>query len=180
MKIKLKGLFLLAFIALAQTSCQSDNDNKNDDNNGNDIYNSASERDSGTDDDVAAGLAEKQDPMGGNMCFEQKTADVKTTLNLTINGNEVFGLMDIAPGKKEPLHGTVAGIRVGNTLAVTYNYMMEGTEAAEEKRFKLKGDKLWVMIGEMTEKDGVYRFKDPEKGEYRESLDKVECLLGAK
>ncbi len=163
MSFKLLPFF--AFITLTALACEPEPTTRRNDN-GEEI--------------VAKELAETEDPQGGNMCFEQNEEGVKTTLNLTINGGEVSGIMSVVPNGKNASSGTLVGTREGNILKVVYNYTIEGSAEAEEKQFKLDGDKLWIMIGEMTQKEDFYRFKDRSKGEYRESLAKVECVLGAK
>ena len=163
MSFKLLPFF--AFITLIAVACESESTPTKNEADG---------------ESVAKELVETEDPQGGNMCFEQTEQGVKTTLNLTLNGNEVSGVMDVIPDGKDASNGTIIGTREGNILKVVYNYTIEGSAEVEEKQFKLDGNKLWIMIGEMTQKDDFYRFKDRSKGEYRESLSKIECILGAK
>lgn len=99
-----------------------------------------------------------------------------TFINLTIAGIKVTGEMHWHPFEKDGGHGTLSGMRQGNTLRVRYDYTIEGANQSEDMIFLLEPGKLTKKVGELEEDgNGHFKLKDPASAEFKEELKRVVC-----
>lgn len=110
------------------------------------------------------------------LCFELVFNKVDiTTVQMTVKGDSVTGEMHWHPHEKDGSHGTLKGIKKGNTITADYDYMIEGSSQIEEVIFILEGDKLIQMTGELVEKGNKMVLKDPSKAKKDEVFSKANC-----
>lgn len=113
-----------------------------------------------------------------NYCFLQVFKKDTTRVNLTINGTDVKGTMDILPYQKDSARGTLQGTKNENgELEVLYSYMIEGNNQTETKILKVENDKLLIKKGELLDlkNDGNLTYKDVSKAKFSEEIPKTEC-----
>ena len=113
-----------------------------------------------------------------NFCFLQVFKQDTTRVNLTINGTDVKGTMDILPYQKDSARGTLQGTKNENgELEVLYSYMIEGNNQTETKILKVENDKLLIKKGELLDlkNDGNLTYKDVSKAKFSEEIPKTEC-----
>ncbi len=108
-------------------------------------------------------------------CFLAALNRDTTRVTLTIVGDNVTGEMIWNPYQKDGAKGTLTGTKTGNTITADYNYMIEGNQQQEEKRFVLEGDKLLEKGGPLTDKAGKMVLTNPAKATTRTTLTKVAC-----
>ncbi len=110
------------------------------------------------------------------MCFllvENKVDSTKVSLKTA--GNEVMGEMAWLPHEKDAAIGKLKGSRVGDTLKLTYDYVIEGSAQQEQKWFLLKDGALSMGEGELVDKNGKIEYKDTKKIKFGAPFTKVEC-----
>lgn len=110
------------------------------------------------------------------LCFEYifNKKDI-TTVQLVVKGDNITGDMHWHPYEKDGAHGTLKGVKKGDVITADYAYMIEGSNQMEEVIFKLEGDKLSKLVGELTEKGEKLVIKDPSKAKYTEVYPKADC-----
>lgn len=110
------------------------------------------------------------------LCFEYifNKKDI-TTVQLVMKGDIVTGEMHWHPYQKDGAHGTLKGVKKGDVITADYAYMIEGSNQMEEVVFKLEGDKLSKLEGELMEKGEKLVLKDPAKAKYTEVYPKTDC-----
>jgi hypothetical protein len=112
----------------------------------------------------------------GTTCYLFSEGQDSTFLTLTINGTEVTGFMAWEPWEKDGARGELVGTLDGNTITADWNYIIEGSEQAEEKVFVLEDDMVGEMTGELTEGEGgKLVLKDPEQAKIGTYLKKTAC-----
>jgi hypothetical protein len=90
----------------------------------------------------------------------------------------VSGYFDWAPYEKDGAHGILKnGVIEKGMLTADYIYMIEGSIQAEEVYFKMEGDKLIQMNGELVEKKGKLVAKDKTKLKADVVMTKVDCSV---
>lgn len=123
----------------------------------------------------------------GTTCYIFAEGKDSTFLTLTIDGNDVTGYMAWLPWEKDGARGELKGTLDGNKVTADWNYMIEGSEQAEEKVFIIEADAVGEMTGELTEeitevpgKDPLVKLvlKDPAKAKIGTYLNKSECTDG--
>lgn len=88
----------------------------------------------------------------------------------------VAGYFDWAPYEKDGAHGVLKnGVIEKDMLTADYVYMIEGNVQEEEVYFKMEGDKLIQMQGELVEKKGKLVAKDKTKLKADVVMKKVDC-----
>jgi hypothetical protein len=114
----------------------------------------------------------------GTHCFEHRVGKDVTTVQLTLNGNEVSGEMSWLPFEKDSGTGTLRGLRTEGEIIAVWSYTIEGSNQTEEVRFQLTGDQLQRKTGELVDpaNDGNLKLKDPAAAQYTETYTKVACL----
>lgn len=112
----------------------------------------------------------------GTTCYLFAEGKDSTFLTLTIDGNDVTGHMEWVPWEKDGARGELSGTLDGNKVTADWNYMIEGSEQAEEKVFIIEADAVGEMTGELTEgPGGKLVLKDPAKAKIGTYLSKVDC-----
>lgn len=90
----------------------------------------------------------------------------------------VSGYFDWAPFEKDGAHGILKnGVIENDMLTADYVYMIEGSVQAEEVYFKMEGDKLIQMRGELVDKKGKLVAKDKTKLKPDIVMTKVDCAV---
>ncbi len=90
----------------------------------------------------------------------------------------VSGYFDWAPYEKDGGHGILKnGVIENGMLTADYIYMIEGSVQAEEVYFKMDGDKLIQMSGELVDKKGKLVAKDKTKLKADVVMTKVDCAV---
>lgn len=112
----------------------------------------------------------------GTTCYLFAEGKDSTFLTLTVDGNDVTGHMEWVPWEKDGARGELSGTLDGNKVTADWNYMIEGSEQAEEKVFIIEADAVGEMTGELTEgPGGKLVLKDPAKAKIGTYLSKVAC-----
>lgn len=112
----------------------------------------------------------------GTTCYLFAEGQDSTFLTLTIDGNDVSGYMAWAPWEKDGARGELTGTLDGNKVTADWNYVIEGSEQAEEKIFIIEEDAVGEMTGELTEGEGgILKLKDPTNAKIGTYLKKVDC-----
>jgi uncharacterized lipoprotein NlpE involved in copper resistance len=88
----------------------------------------------------------------------------------------VSGYYDWAPYEKDGAHGVLKnGVIEKDLLTADYVYMIEGSVQSEEVYFKMEGNKLTKLEGELVEKKGKLVAKDKTKLKAVDVMTKVDC-----
>jgi hypothetical protein len=106
-----------------------------------------------------------------------KNADT-ISLSLSMNANNVNGLLDYKLREKDENTGTISGTFIGDTLYADYAFQSEGTTSVREVVFLRSGGKLTEGHGDMEEKGVKMVFKNPKQvgfGNPGLSLQKIDC-----
>ena len=109
------------------------------------------------------------------ICFLKTEGPDSTKVQLVLNGDKVTGIMHWMPAEKDGAYGTLAGKRVGDSIFVDYNFVIEGSNETESKIFILKPDRLIELSGELEQKNGKSVMAHPEKAKQRDVLLKADC-----
>ena len=161
----LKTILILLVATTALISCKKEV--QNDDNSNKTLT-----------DSVAKVKNEIAKEVEENYCFLQVFKKDTTRVNLSINGTDVKGTMDILPYQKDSARGTLQGTKNENgELEVLYSYMIEGNNQTETKILKVENDKLLIKKGELLDlkNDGNLTYKDVSKAKFTEEIPKIEC-----
>ncbi len=90
----------------------------------------------------------------------------------------VSGYFDWSPYQKDGGHGILTnGVIEKGMLTADFIYMIEGNVQAEEVYFKMEGDKLIQMNGELVDKKGKMVAKDKTKLKADIVMTKVDCSV---
>ena len=90
----------------------------------------------------------------------------------------VSGYYDWSPYQKDGGHGILTnGVIEKGMLTADFIYMIEGNVQAEEVYFKMEGDKLIQMNGELVDKKGKMVAKDKTKLKADIVMTKVDCSV---
>lgn len=98
-----------------------------------------------------------------------------TTVNLTIDGNKVSGKMHWNPWQKDGAIGNLNGTKNNDTIAVMFDYIIEGSNQKEEKYFILKEDKLLELQAALDFKNDVMVVKNKADLKVKTTLNNVNC-----
>ena len=166
-------VFILFFAAFAATSCNNSADKKTE----------AATTATATAPTAADTSKMPEPPMVGGSTFtcyqfvdKGKDAhscqiETRATLNPFVGG-----YFDWAPYEKDGAHGVLKnGVIEKDMLTTDYVYMIEGNVQEEEVYFKMEGDKLIQMQGELVEKKGKMVAKDKTKLKADVVMKKVDC-----
>jgi len=114
-------------------------------------------------------------------CFEKreglKLEDV-TSVKLIISSDSVNGTMEWLPFEKDGAVGTLKGIKKGDELFVTFNYVIEGSNQLEDMIFKIEGDTLYQKEGALKELSADpphFALQNADSSSYTIKLNKVYC-----
>lgn len=98
-------------------------------------------------------------------CFTMELSqNVKETVNLKFvleDNDSIFGQLDYNYQTREPLHGTVEGLREGKFIELNYAYTDSGLTKHELLVLKMEGDKLYKKNGALVEENGVWVLENP-------------------
>ncbi len=108
-------------------------------------------------------------------CYILAEGKDTTWLTLKIDGETVTGKYHWHPHEKDGGHGTIAGKIQGGIADVMYDYTIEGSNQKEQMMFKIEGDKVVQIIGELEDKDGILRIKDASKPVRTDAFVKGAC-----
>ena len=112
----------------------------------------------------------------GTTCYLFTEGQDSTFLTLTVEGTKVTGYMAWVPWEKDSARGDLSGTLDGNKVTADWDYMIEGSEQAEEKIFIIEADAVGEMTGELTEgPGGKLVLKDPANAKIGTYLGKVNC-----
>ncbi len=109
------------------------------------------------------------------ICYLKTEGPDSIKVQLILNGDKVTGIMHWMPAEKDGAYGTLAGRRVGDSIFVDYNFVIEGDNEIESKIFILKPDKLIELSGELEQKNGKSVMIHPEKAKQGDVLLKADC-----
>ena len=112
----------------------------------------------------------------GTTCYLFTEGQDSTYLTLTVEGTKVTGYMAWEPWEKDGARGDLSGTLDGNKVTADWDYVIEGSEQAEEKIFVIEADAVGEMNGELTEgPGGKLVLKDPANAKIGTYFGKVEC-----
>lgn len=98
-------------------------------------------------------------------CFEMelgKDANEKVKLKFVLEDNDsIFGQLDYNYTSREPLHGTVEGLREGTFIELIYAFTDSGLTKRELLVLKMDGDKLYKKNGALVENNGIWILENP-------------------
>ena len=109
------------------------------------------------------------------LCFQHSFHEDRTTLQLIMRKDSVFGDYNWMPHEKDGAIGTVKGVKKGDTLVVDYKYMMEGSEQEEQVYFLMLQGAITTLQGELEDKNGKMVLKDVKKAVHGDTLKAINC-----
>ena len=77
------------------------------------------------------------------------------------NYDSIFGKLDYNFSTREPLHGTVEGLKEGKFIELNYAFTDSGVTKHELLVLKMEGDKLYKKNGALVEENGVWVLENP-------------------
>lgn len=117
-------------------------------------------------------------PKTAQRCFEMTDKmKGKTLLQISIDKIKVTGTMNWTAANGERVTGTLTGtIDAQNLMRCTYAHRAQGKKYTNERFFKLLGKTVVEGEGEQkADANGVFRYKNPEKVQYKRTMTEVQC-----
>lgn len=128
-------------------------------------------------------------PPTGRLCFLNVTRSAEAPspgrsalplvdsmiVELSIDSGRVSGRYDWVPAEKDVMRGVLNGTLHGDTITAVYRYSAEGVTAEEEKVLLLKNGQLWILNGELEERNGVWTIRDRSKATWTQALAAAPC-----
>ena len=91
------------------------------------------------------------------------------------DNDSIHGKLDYTFTDRQPLHGSIEGMKEGKIIDLKYTYVDSGKVKAEEMVFKYEGDKLYKKNGAMVEDNGVLVLENPLRATLQLFLIQTDC-----
>lgn len=124
-------------------------------------------------------ITPNQAPQPETFCYLHLSGDTpkqdSMIAEFIVDGHKISGRLDWIPYEKDSGRGSVLGVMDGGIITGVYNYVIEGSRQKEEVIFKMSDAHLIKKVGELAEKDGILKLKNPETAVFRDTLYRIDC-----
>lgn len=112
-----------------------------------------------------------------SFCYLGVTGKDSVFVSIDDNLGTLSGKMAYKNNEKDSSKGELFGFKSGDTLKLTYEFAAEGTTSKRDIFFIQKGNILTEGIGNQTDDNGVMRYADENKIDYKagQKLEKTDC-----
>lgn len=112
-----------------------------------------------------------------SFCYLGVTGKDSVFVSIDDNLGTFSGKMTYKNNEKDNSKGELSGFKSGDTLKLTYEFSSEGTTSKRDIFFIQKGNYLMEGIGNQSDDNGVMRYADEKKIDYKagQKLEKTDC-----
>jgi hypothetical protein len=99
----------------------------------------------------------------GLTCYISVEGKDTTFFSFVSADGEMKGSYHWHPFGKDGAHGNLQGTFQNGVIDAIYSYTIEGSNQQEQVMFRVEGDKIMKVVGELEDKGGILKLKDPSK-----------------